>query len=254
MTINSTTPFMAKKKIEKRKFIEGIFNLQVFSSMLNHVRIESNEILKDFNIECARYEEISNSLVSYNNQKKEIDSQRELAKDTLRTRKNTNNSKIKKLLNDITSIKRIDRPRTQDKISQLVGAEKKIQEMVNNQQNKIVELATHINLLNEKIGKIGTDDTICPTCLRGIYKGDIEHIYHEKTSLEDQVVKLVHKKSIADKAKFSNQEKSGSITTSIKKLDALIYKDGLNKQEIENLKKNIENFEGGLDIISKLQQ
>ena len=30
MTVNNTVPFMGKKKLEKRKFIEGIFNLQVF--------------------------------------------------------------------------------------------------------------------------------------------------------------------------------------------------------------------------------
>ena len=35
MTVNNTVPFMAKKKIEKRKFIEGIFGLEVFSQMLS---------------------------------------------------------------------------------------------------------------------------------------------------------------------------------------------------------------------------
>ena len=30
MTLNGTVPFMAKSKVEKRKFIEGIFNLDIF--------------------------------------------------------------------------------------------------------------------------------------------------------------------------------------------------------------------------------
>ena len=30
MTVNNTVPFMAKKKVEKRKFIEGILGLEVF--------------------------------------------------------------------------------------------------------------------------------------------------------------------------------------------------------------------------------
>ena len=62
MTLNNTTPFMAKKKIDKRKCIEGILNLEVFSSMLNTIRSEYNETTKEFDIECMRYEEVSKSV------------------------------------------------------------------------------------------------------------------------------------------------------------------------------------------------
>ena len=37
MTVNNTVPFMAKKKVEKRKFIEGIFNLEIFSNMISNL-------------------------------------------------------------------------------------------------------------------------------------------------------------------------------------------------------------------------
>mgnify|MGYP003310018148 FL=1 len=63
MTVNNTIPFMAKKKIEKRKFIEGILNLEVFSNMLTKVRNEYNDIQREFNIECGKYEGISLSLI-----------------------------------------------------------------------------------------------------------------------------------------------------------------------------------------------
>ena len=36
MTLNNTIPFMGKKKVEKRKFIEGIFNLGIFSEMITN--------------------------------------------------------------------------------------------------------------------------------------------------------------------------------------------------------------------------
>ena len=38
MSLNSSIPFMAKSKVEKRKFIESIFNLEVFSRMLSLAR------------------------------------------------------------------------------------------------------------------------------------------------------------------------------------------------------------------------
>ena len=38
LTINNTIPFMGMKKQDKRKFIESIFNLEVFSKMLDLLR------------------------------------------------------------------------------------------------------------------------------------------------------------------------------------------------------------------------
>ena len=242
MTINNTTPFMAKRKIEKRKFIEGIFNLQVFSSMLNSVRSESNEILKDFNIECARYEEISNSLVSYNSQKKELVLQRKSSADTLKARREDNTNKIKTAQANINNIRRIDRSNTQEKIDALSSAKGKVRGIVTKQQNKVIEITTHINLLDDKYNKIGTDESTCPTCLRSIKNRDIEHISQEKSSIEKQVEELAEQKQKTDTLKYKNEDKLKLITDSIKKLETLIYKDELNEQEVANLQKDITNL------------
>ena len=58
MTINNTLPFMAKTKVEKRKFIEQIFNLQIFSDMLQNLRDDINSVNKNFDIETTKYNEI----------------------------------------------------------------------------------------------------------------------------------------------------------------------------------------------------
>ena len=57
MTVNNTVPFMAKKKAEKRKFIEGIFNLEIFSKMLLQLREEQSTIKREYEIENTREEE-----------------------------------------------------------------------------------------------------------------------------------------------------------------------------------------------------
>ena len=44
MTVNNTLPFMAKSKVDKRKFIEQVFNLQIFSQMLSNFREDQNKI------------------------------------------------------------------------------------------------------------------------------------------------------------------------------------------------------------------
>ena len=46
MTVNNTVPFMAKKRLDKRKFIEGILNLEVFSSIFPDIDIRSPSQLR----------------------------------------------------------------------------------------------------------------------------------------------------------------------------------------------------------------
>lgn len=69
MTLNSTIPFMAQKKVEKRKFIEGILGLEVFGNMLLLARTEFNEVKKSLDIEDSKLNETARSLLEANKQK-----------------------------------------------------------------------------------------------------------------------------------------------------------------------------------------
>ena len=64
MTLNNTVPFMGKKKLDKRKFIEGILNLEVFSCMTNLLRNDYNEIRRNLETECILNDELDNNLNS----------------------------------------------------------------------------------------------------------------------------------------------------------------------------------------------
>ena len=48
MTINNTTPFMAQKKVDKRKFVEGVLNLGIFSDILLEVRQDFKSLMSSF--------------------------------------------------------------------------------------------------------------------------------------------------------------------------------------------------------------
>jgi DNA repair exonuclease SbcCD ATPase subunit len=73
MSINNTVPFMAQKKIEKRKFIEGILGLEVFSNMLQLARNDYNETKKLLDVETTKLEEILRSLQDQTTQKEAYD-------------------------------------------------------------------------------------------------------------------------------------------------------------------------------------
>jgi len=72
MTMNCTVPFMAQKKTEKRKFIESIFNLEIFGKMLEISRKEFNEDKKNKELSETQFREIQISLENYIKQKEQF--------------------------------------------------------------------------------------------------------------------------------------------------------------------------------------
>jgi len=242
MTINNTTPFMAKKKIEKRKFIEGIFNLQVFSSMLNNVRNRSNEISNNFHAECVRYEETSNSLVSYNKQQEESQTYINAQEAKLKNRKQNNNDKINENNSKLESIKLIDEKTCNDKLHKLSDARDRTRENITKRQDKIVQLSTKIDIHNENLQTIGTEQATCPVCLRSIDKHDQQHIEDEKRNINQQLNQLLNDRDEVNIIKQDLEKKLTAIKTAIKQLESRLYKNNLNKQEIISIKFNIKQL------------
>jgi DNA repair exonuclease SbcCD ATPase subunit len=242
MTVNNTVPFMAKKKLEKRRFIEGIFNLQVFSSMLNNARSELNEIMKDFNVECARYEEISNTLDTYTVQQKELFDQQQLAESTLQERKSCNLDKIKNSKVRVKGIKLIDIEDTQSKISKLNHAKVKLEESIEGQLETSITTLTKIDTLNERISRVRSGESICSSCLRPLKEHDVSNIHTKKKDMNQQLNELQTAKEHTDSKRADDIAKLSKINTTLQHLDSLIYKNDLYIQEIENLKKDVLNL------------
>lgn len=242
MTINNTVPFMAKKKLDKRKFIEGIFNLQVFSNMLNNARAEINETNRQFELECVRYEESSNTLDSYNKQRMDQQEQQQLSKTKLQQRKELNNNKIAEYNKKLSELKPLDRDATQKNIDKLEEAQIKKQQHVNMLQDKIVTIATRSDILNEKYNRAGTKDSVCSMCLRPIADHDQDHIDNEKQQMRERIQVLDHDKQQLLDEKTNHELKLQQISKTTKKLQNMLYKDDLNKQEILSIESNIKQL------------
>jgi DNA repair exonuclease SbcCD ATPase subunit len=108
MTVNNTVPFMAKKKADKRKFIEGIFNLEIFSKMLVQLRDEYSEVKKTLDIETARQEEIFTSIDTLKQQKEKSHREYENRKQTFLKRQSDNNNELDFIKQRIDSYKPIN--------------------------------------------------------------------------------------------------------------------------------------------------
>ena len=93
MTANNTIPFMAQKKIDKRKFVEGILNLGIFGEMLLKIRSEYNDLKKQNDLKVK----------DYSNSQKNL----QIFKDQVETFEKNKLEKIRRIENKINDCKNI---------------------------------------------------------------------------------------------------------------------------------------------------
>lgn len=100
LSINNTQSFFAQDKTNKRKFIEGIFNLEVFSNILGEVRTRSVEIKKQIDVETAKVDAKKQNIAVYVGQRdlfevEKTKRQRELLEHVVKYREQLAATKLK---------------------------------------------------------------------------------------------------------------------------------------------------------------
>ena len=190
MTVNATSPFMAKGKVEKRKFIEQIFNLQIFSEMLSNIREDHNKVSKTFDIESAKHDEIKRSLSMYETQLRFSSLEKETKISNINSKILSNNKNIDDLRTQLKESENIDITAKSKEIELYNNGYEAIEEKIKNIIVLATEAATVIKQINAKISKVGTAEDVCPTCLRPIDVDDRKYFEDEKKSLNTNVILL----------------------------------------------------------------
>ena len=108
MTVNNAIPFMAKNKVEKRKFIEDIFGMEVFSQMLSALRTEYNEVKRDHDTEVTKLDEVNTSFNNYNTQKEKLLQKRAHKKELYATRQANNQKELNLLKEQVSALQEVN--------------------------------------------------------------------------------------------------------------------------------------------------
>ena len=183
MTINNTIPFMAKKKQEKRKFIEDIFNLGVFSNMLGILKNDITEKKRVFDVESARYEEGVKTLNNYEyQQQKTLQDRRDKHKKYI-DRKQNNASEIDEINIKINNFIQKSTDTIEQNIVDHQAVAIKLDKALQDIRHKKSEKLTLINQVEKQLKNIIDGKDSCPTCLRVIKDQDKEYIANEKLKL-----------------------------------------------------------------------
>ena len=187
MTVNNAVPFMAKNKIEKRKFIEDIFGMEVFSIMLTSLRNEYNEISRDHDTQLTKLEEIEKAYKNYEEQKQRILQTRKEKKEKYLTRQENNTKEKEDLKKELTCIQEVNINKVQ---TQIVALEEAAQDQDVRIETNLEAVARNKALAStrkENYKKMGTDKEKCPVCLRSVEEHDANHIAKEKEKLKESI-------------------------------------------------------------------
>jgi len=257
MTLNNTVPFMAKKKVEKRKFIESIFNLEVFSNMNSNLKQEMQETKKDFDIKNAKFDEIKKHYNNLIEQSSNKEKEKKRRKETLHERKESTVNDLEQTKKLIGSIHDLDITEIQNKIKYASDKQEELLAKINKTGREITSIETKRDYVKMSLTKIGTDKDICPVCLKPVTELDKNHIVEKKKILKDEIKE--YNDSIAElESKLSLYEESKiKLDSALSKLKEIVNRQKLQAQQkvhliqkekdllvyIETIDKDIEDLE-----------
>ena len=190
MSSNNTIPFMAQKKIDKRKFVEGILQINIFSEMLLKVRSEYNEYKKENDL-------LSNDFINQQKNLEIFEKQKENGEEIKKTKIKSINDKIeinKKTILELKNeyLSNLDDVKTnisniENKLKILDKGFKKLQIENTNIVNSKAGIYAEIQQLKKEKQKIIDKGNTCPVCNRDYCKEDIEAVTQKIKELENDI-------------------------------------------------------------------
>tara|TARA_A100000172_G_scaffold31858_1_gene19014 strand:- start:2572 stop:4377 length:1806 start_codon:yes stop_codon:yes gene_type:complete len=250
MTLNNHVPFMGKSKTEKRKFIEQIFNLEIFSKMLGELRNEHNEIKRNFDIEITRLEETNNHLNTQQQQVDNFEENKNQRINRIKDQISAKNTDLKNYKEEKDTVESLDETPYVDKSDKLNDEIVDLKNIKNEKYEKIVQLKTNLTTNKSTLTKIGTDEATCPMCLRPLEDHDKDLIEEEKGKINIILDNILNDIKYNKEDYENTVREINSYSAAKTKIDNKLLSIKTQKDNISYLERNISDIE---NIIKQYQ-
>jgi DNA repair exonuclease SbcCD ATPase subunit len=244
MTINTTVPFMAQSKIDKRKFIESILSLEVFSDMLSKAREEHNILKKDYEVLFTKVEGIEKG---YKFNKEQLDAFEETKKlkiETLTKRIEESKAKIDELKKSIKVLPDDVIEKLDIKLEQCNEELQESQKLYKIAYQVLADVKSKISHIEDQLKEIEKVGAICTTCKRAYSDDDLKHKESNKKELNNKLKVLTKELSIAQKS-------LDEVNTFQAKKEKEIKDIQDNKNIVKDILNNNKNTETKIDLINE---
>lgn len=208
MSIGKSTSFFSQGKVEKRKFIEGIFNLEIFSDMLSDSRTGYNDTRKEKDVLQTQLNNEKSRLEDYKRRDADFETNKELIISEWKEQIVKNCEKIKELNGQIREVQSSDELLV--KLTEITERLDKIDELNVKVEVELSETNRNITDLNSAIENASE---VCYACNRKYDDADeIARIKEERQKkvaiLNTTRINLASKKNkIVDKKKERTKER-----------------------------------------------
>ena len=246
MTANNTLPFMAQKKIDKRKFVEGILNLGIFGQMLLQTRSDYNEVKKENDIIGSKFIDQQRNLKLYKSQADKNEENKNNKILALKDKIETNNQKIKNVSNQDSVNGRINDldKEIESKESDLEALEeglRKVKRSISDTNSELLQINYEVKTLENQKEKLKTDSS-CPTCKRK---------YDENTNMEDCLKEIEDKLIPLQDKKESLRKSLDDLNKKESKVESAIT---VTKQKVKALNRDKSDLALAIQELSQLEK
>jgi len=245
MTINNTVPFMGQKKIEKRKFIEGILDLEVFSNMLSIARFDFNETKRNLDIETTKADETERNLQESIKQKETYEESKKKRLDTLLIRQRNNEQELALLNEKLSKLDAVDTAAEKEIQSNLLAlktAEKECDKKIAAVNKLITEAETHIKLNNDRIKKLKKVDSKCPHCGKDLAEATNAQYEKDKAECQSEIQKFTEAVNTQKPFLTESQNQLDKIERGITTIQKKINDFNIRKKEVENINNRVKQL------------
>lgn len=255
LSLSDNIPFMAKKPEEKKKFIEDIFSLEVFSLMLKDLKEEIKNNKTNSNLSAARIEEINNTLETIQRQKESLQKQIEEREAVLALRRKEIQTKIDNTQSQLDNL-------VVEDVSTLVADSEKLHDAWRKIDGKLSKLVFEIsnqtatkNVKDKELKKASTvGGATCGSCLQDIPSTHLEHIEEIKQTLEGEIEVIDNTIDKLNAEKQTWNTKKTKIQQTLGQYKDQIDKAKSDSQKMESLKTLIAEYQKSMDNLDEDSQ
>lgn len=260
MSVNNALPFMALSKTDKRKFIESVLGLEVFTEMVLRARDDYSIAKKDYEIAYTKLDQAKVELTFNQSQFDNYETVKQDRLQKLAEKQTKTASDLEAIINKIIKIdkeqlQKITNERQATEKSALKNIEKK-----NEIQLKLNKVEAEINTEEKQIKQLNSKTGKCPTCSREYSEEHTKHVQEHITKKTETIEKY-------NQAKLKLVQTIEDINTNNKlleetlkrlKADEQTIQDQIRSNEtaqvsIEHLRKNLKDIEDEIKAVSKEQ-
>ena len=247
LSINTTVPFMAQKKADKRNFIESIFNLDIFSKMNSFLKEDYSSLKKDIENISAKHSELSNSIKVIKNQAENSKKERLNRKSKIEDNVKNSENKITRLKDEIEKYNISDNKDSENKIKKLEEKIEDIEKVIRKKLETFYEIRKEREFLKETLSNIGTDNDECPVCLKPVTSQDIEHIEKRTKDIENKIQDSLKRSEDTEKDLEKEEKQKDLFKKGVTLLKDVINKNNLSTQEKKNKEEQLSIIEEQLN-------